>query len=64
MTEYLVEVPDRANEGIRIGCEEHDDWKEFQPGYRRVAFYCEDCGYEIDVSLRDPDDWRDWGEMC
>ena len=61
---YRIEVPQEPERGIRVGCEEHDDWEEFQPGYRTVAFYCDGCGFEVEISLRDTHEWRDWGEMC
>lgn len=64
MTAYRVEVLEGEERGMRVGCEDHDEWEEFQPGYRSVAFYCEGCGFEVEVTLRDTYDWRDWGEMC
>lgn len=65
MRTYTVEVPDDEPErGIRIRCEEHDQAEEFQPGYRSVAFACDDCGYELEVAVHDLLDWRDTGELC
>ena len=61
---FTVEVPDEQERGIRVGCEAHDNWEEFRPGYRRVAFFCEGCGFELEVTLRDLHDWRDMQEMC
>jgi hypothetical protein len=29
-----------------------------------VAFFCDRCGYELEVDVRTADDWRDLGEMC
>lgn len=64
MTDYRVELPAAEERGIQITCETHGEAEEFQPGYRRVAFYCDGCGYEVEFSLRDTHDWRDLGEMC
>lgn len=63
-TRYAVETPDGPERGVRVGCLVHDEWEEFDPGYRSVSFYCGGCGVEVTVDLRDGDDWRDWGEMC
>ncbi|WP_254761821.1 hypothetical protein [Natrinema marinum] len=64
MTTYTVEVPDGNERGMRIVCDEHGDAEEFQPGYRTVAFHCEGCGVELEVTLHDLREWRDLGEMC
>lgn len=64
MTTFIVEVPDGEERGIRVGCEDHDEWKELQPGYQKGAFYCDGCGFEIEIGLQDTHDWRDLGEMC
>ncbi|ELY76644.1 hypothetical protein [Natrinema pallidum] len=64
MHNYTVDVPERGERGIRIECNDHGEWEEFQPGYRTVAFYCEGCGLELEVDLRDCYDWRDLGELC
>ena len=64
MTEYTIEVPDGRERGIRVECDEHGEWEEFQPGYRTVPFYCEGCGIEIRVDVSDVDEWKDMGEMC
>jgi uncharacterized protein (DUF983 family) len=64
MLAYTVELPEGEERGIRIACEEHGEAREFQPGYRTVAFHCERCGYELEVDLRRLDEWRDFGEMC
>ncbi|WP_049921601.1 hypothetical protein [Halopiger djelfimassiliensis] len=68
MSTYTIEVPDGRSErererGIRVVCDEHGEHQEFQPGYRSVAFYCDGCGFEVEIGLHD-DDWRDWGERC
>ncbi|MFT4889221.1 MAG: hypothetical protein ACI9YT_000130 [Halobacteriales archaeon] len=64
MTAFTVEVPEGEERGIRVRCEDHGESEEFQPGYRTVAFYCEGCGYEVEITLHDTHDWRDLGEMC
>lgn len=64
MSQYTVEVPERRERGIRIECDEHGESKEFQPGYRTVAFHCDHCGYELELTLHDLHEWRDRGEMC
>lgn len=64
MSGYRVEIPEGEERGIRVECEVHGEADEFQPGYRTVAFYCEGCGYEVELTVRDPYDWRDLGEIC
>ncbi|SEW13022.1 hypothetical protein [Natrinema salifodinae] len=64
MTSYTVDVPDGGERGIRIECAEHGDAEEFQPGYRTVAFHCDGCGYEVELTLHDLHEWRDLGERC
>ncbi|MFB6164235.1 MAG: hypothetical protein ABEJ31_03660 [Haloarculaceae archaeon] len=64
MATYEIETPDGPERGVRVGCREHDEWAEFQPGYRTVAFACDGCGTGVEVSLHDLTDWRDWGERC
>lgn len=64
MTGYTVTVPEGQERGIRIECETHGESEEFQAGYRRVTFHCEGCGRELELTLHDPGDWRDLGEMC
>lgn len=64
MATDTVEVPDGQERGIYVGCDEHGESEAFQPGYRKVTFHCEGCGYEVEIGLRDVHDWRDMGEMC
>ncbi|MFB6185063.1 MAG: hypothetical protein ABEI96_10950 [Haloarculaceae archaeon] len=64
MPNYEVTVPEGPERGIRVRCVDHDEQREFQPGYRRVSFYCEGCGLEVEFDVRDADDWRDLAEMC
>lgn len=64
VTGYTVTVPEGEERGLRVECEAHGESEEFQPGYRRVTFYCERCGRELALALHDADDWRDLGEMC
>jgi len=64
MTEYAVTVFDDDERGIRVKCEGHGEAQEFQPGYRTVTFHCDGCGYELELTLHDTNDWRDLGEMC
>lgn len=47
-----------------VTCETHGVSEEFEPGHWRVAFYCPDCGCELEVTLRDTHEWRDLGESC
>jgi hypothetical protein len=49
--------------GVRVECEEHGEWTEFDPARRRGSFYCEGCDRELEVGFH-ADDWRDLGEMC
>lgn len=63
MTSYTVEVPEGEELGVRVECDEHGEWAEFQPGYRAVSFYCEGCGRELEVGLH-RENWKDLGEMC
>ena len=64
MSQYLIEAPEGPERGVRVTCREHDESVEFPPGHRKGAFYCELCGYELEVDLRDAHEWRDMGEMC
>jgi uncharacterized protein (DUF983 family) len=64
MPEYSITVPEGGERGIRVTCDVHGESTEFQPGYRRVAFHCEQCGHELEVALHDLLEWRDMGEMC
>jgi uncharacterized protein (DUF983 family) len=64
MVTYEVERPDGEERGIRIACPDHGESEEFQPGYRRVSFYCPGCEFELTVELDDPHDPRDLGELC
>lgn len=64
VTTYTVEVPEGEELGVRIECAEHGEAEEFHPAERSVAFYCEGCGYEVEVTLHDCLDWRDLGERC
>ena len=50
---YTVETPDGPQWGLRVTYESHGHSDEFDPGYRTDAFYCPDCGYEIEVTSRD-----------
>lgn len=61
---YEIERPRGEERGIRVRCTDHDESAEFQPGYRRVSFYCSGCGVELTVELDDADEWRDLGEKC
>ena len=61
---YEIERPDGPERGIRVVCVEHGEDAEFRPEQRRGAFYCPDCGIEIEVALHDLLDWRDLGERC
>ncbi|WP_049927511.1 hypothetical protein [Halopiger goleimassiliensis] len=61
---YRIEDLEGEERGLRVGCEAHDEWEEFEPGRRSVAFYCPDCSLEVEVRLHDDLDWRDWGERC
>lgn len=61
---YTVTVPDGEERGLRVQCDEHGESEAFQPGYRRVAFHCSGCGYELELTLHDCHDWRDLGERC
>lgn len=64
MSTYTVETPEGQERGIRVTCKKHGETEEFHPGQRTVAFYCEMCGYEVEITLHDLHDWRDLGEMC
>ncbi|TYL38013.1 hypothetical protein CV102_14010 [Natronococcus pandeyae] len=64
MSVYTVELPDERERGIRVECDEHGESEEFEPGYRTVAFYCELCGYEVEINVHDTHEWRDFGERC
>jgi uncharacterized protein (DUF983 family) len=64
MSTYTVDVPNGTERGIRIECDDHGEYEEFQPGYRRVTFHCEGCGREIELELTDLSEWRDLGELC
>lgn len=64
MSQYSLEVPDGQERGIRVTCDEHGESQEFQPGYRTVAFECGMCGYEIELTVHDLQDWRELSEMC
>ncbi len=64
MSSYTVTVPDGEELGIRVVCDDHGTAEEFRPERRTVAFFCERCGYDIEVDVRAADDPRDLGEMC
>lgn len=64
VSQYTIEAPDGPERGIRVTCEEHGESTEFPAGHAGGTFYCERCGYEVEVGLRDAHDWRDLGEMC
>jgi transposase len=64
MSTYTVAVPEAKELGVRVTCDEHGTTEEFRPEQRTVAFFCDRCGYEIEVDVRAVDDWRDYGEMC
>ena len=61
---YRIEVLDDPERGVRVGCERHDEWREFEPGRRSVAFFCGECNIDVELTLHDELDWRDWGERC
>ena len=61
---YRIEDLEGEERGLRVGCETHDEWAEFEPGRRSVAFFCPECSLEVEVSLHADLDWRDWGERC
>lgn len=65
-TTFTVEVPENGEpeRGVRVGCDAHDEWTEFEPGYRGGTFYCETCAFELEIDLHDLLDWRDLGEEC
>ncbi|WP_225334511.1 hypothetical protein [Halomicrobium urmianum] len=60
---YRIERPPGEERGIVIACEDHDHRREFRPAEKRVAFFCPDCGVEVEVALRE-DDWRPLSERC
>lgn len=64
VSQYIIEAPDGPERGIRVTCEEHGESEEFPAGHNKGVFYCEFCGYEVEVALRDAHDWKDVGEMC
>lgn len=64
MATFTVEMPDDRERGIRVRCEDHDECQEFQPGFRKVAFHCPGCGYEVEINVSDTLEWRDMQEMC
>ena len=64
MTRYTIETPDGPERGVRVTCEDHGESAEFPAGHRKGTFYCERCGAEVTVDVRDAHDWRDTGEMC
>lgn len=60
---FRVEERSGPERGVRVTCTEHDESAEFEPGQRRVAFYCPGCGLELEAALH-VEDWRDLGERC
>jgi hypothetical protein len=64
MHTYEIEVPGERERGVVVRCPAHDKREELQPGRSGGAFYCPECGYEVDFTVHDTFDWRDWGEMC
>lgn len=64
MPSYRVETAAATGEGVTVSCETHGTTETFDPGYRRVTFYCGKCGYEVGIDLRDTDDWRELTERC
>jgi len=53
MSQYTVTLPEGEERGVKIACDEHGESEEFQPGYRTVAFHCEGCGYELELTVHD-----------
>lgn len=64
MHRYSVTFSEGQERGIRVECTEHGESEEFQPGFRRVTFHCEACGYEVEVGLHVTHEWRALAEMC
>jgi len=64
MATYEVERPEDAEGGIVVACTDHGEHERFPPGRSKVAFYCPDCEFELEVALHDALDGRPWGEMC
>ncbi|MFC4439491.1 MULTISPECIES: hypothetical protein [Natrialbaceae] len=64
LTAFTVELPDAPERGIRVECDEHGEFEVFEPGYQTVPFYCAGCGYELEITVRDSHEWRDFGERC
>lgn len=61
---FEVSPPKGPESGIRISCIEHGEEMEFQQGYRQVVFYCPLCDIELEVTLYDSSDWREFTERC
>lgn len=59
---FTVEVPNEEERGVRVRCQAHQASEEFRTGHRKGTFYCEGCGFEIEIDLHDDHEWRDWGE--
>lgn len=64
MVTYEVERPDGPERGLRVACPEHGEEEHFPAGRSRVAFYCEGCGFEVEVAVHDTLDWRPLTERC
>ena len=64
MTTYTIERPDDSERGIRVACSDHGESEEFDSGLRRVAFYCSGCGFELELTLHDTHEWREFSERC
>jgi len=52
MAGYELTVPERLGE-IRVACTEHDTSRTFPRSRRTVAFHCQDCGREVEITLHD-----------
>lgn len=64
MPEYTIDVQDGPVHGIQVTCTEHGEREEFPAHYRTIVFSCSECGVEMEVNVRDTDDWRAWDERC
>lgn len=59
---YEIHLPGDGD--VRVTCTDHTEQEEFAPGTGSIAFYCPGCDVEVDLSLRNGDDWRAWDERC
>lgn len=64
MPGYELDVPEGVPEPITVTCTDHGVVDRFDASRRRIAFHCEECERELEITLHDRSDWRELTERC